>query len=77
MHMDPALGQPTQLAREATGRFWKAYWKVRSAAMQYNRGNLDKETYEGLWEDIVHIWVEILFAESGFFGWQFQPRIRA
>ena len=66
-HIDPALDQPMQLAREATGQFWKSYWKAHCAVWQYERGNLDQETYQELWENIVHDWIEILFTESGHF----------
>ena len=45
--------------------------------MQYERGNLDKETYDELWKAVVQLWIEILFVESGYFGWQFTPGIRA
>ena len=69
-HVDPALDQPMQLAREAIGRFWESYWKACCAVQQYKRGNLDQETYQELWEDIVCDWIKILFVESGHFGQQ-------
>ena len=66
-HIDPAPDQPTQLAREATGWFWESYWKACCAVSQYERGNLNQETYRELWENIVCDWIKILFAESGHF----------
>ena len=56
--------------REATRQFWESYWKARCAVWQYKRRNLDQETYQELWEDVVRDWIKILFAESGHFGRQ-------